>query len=174
MLFWVLSSSVSMLVLVVIVRWYLGMERARAIRVAESTDRGLFRFSDGVKVRSIDPISVLMDMEAHDRYRFDIHPQRVAEGDKESQEITVDAVRGAFRVGEFTAVGRPGLTFQECLKLWDSFCWFIDQQKKNSERPPTWQPSMEQTSSESDPPITNDTLDSGSTDDEPSLSQPRQ
>ena len=171
---WSVSLSVAMTVLVFIARWYIAAERARAIRVAESTNRGLFRFSDGVKVRSIDPIAVLLDMEAHDKYRFDIHPQLVLDGDKEAQVITVDAVRGAFRVGPFIEPGKPGLSFEECLKLWNSFCWFVDNQKKNSEQPRTWPPSTEPISNESGIPTTSVMWDSGLTEGEQAQSLPSQ
>ena len=95
--------------------------------------RGLFSFSDGVRIRSVDPIAVLTAMEAHPQYRFDLHPARVLEGEKEAMDITVDAVRKAFGVPPFVSPKRPGLTHQECLRLLHAFRVYIASQKKSTE-----------------------------------------
>ena len=95
--------------------------------------RGLFRFSDGVNFHTVDPIEILNAMEAHPEYRFDLHPGRVRDGEKEAIEITVDAVRTAFKVPAFTKVGTPGLTTQECLRLIGTFNCYCASQKKSTE-----------------------------------------
>jgi hypothetical protein len=95
--------------------------------------RGLFSFSDGYRIRSVDPIAVLNSMESHKEYRFDLHPARVLKGEKEAMNITVDAVRQAFGIPLFTAPGRPGLTHQECLRLLNAFRVHIAVQKKSTE-----------------------------------------
>jgi hypothetical protein len=103
--------------------------------------RGLFSFSDGHRIRSVDPIAVLNAMEAHPQYRFDLHPARVADGEKEAMDITVDAVRKAFGIPAFTAPGRPGLTHTECLRLLNAFRVHIATQKKSTESTATYSPS---------------------------------
>lgn len=118
---------------------------ARSIVVAKikrsHPSRGLFSFSDGLRIRSVDPIAVLNAMEAHKEYRFDLHPARVLEGEKEAMDITVDAVRQAFGIPPFTAPGRPGLTYQECLRLLNAFRVHIAVQKKSTELTATLSPS---------------------------------
>jgi hypothetical protein len=112
-----------------------GFARSRVIaRLRRShPSRGLFSFSDGYRIRSVDPIAVLNAMEAHKEYRFDLHPARVLDGEKEAMDITVNAVRQAFGIPPFTAPGRPGLTHQECLRLLNAFRVHIAVQKKSTE-----------------------------------------
>jgi hypothetical protein len=123
-----LLASASMMVIV-------AFARSRVItRLRRShPSRGLFSFSDGYRIRSVDPIAVLNAMESHPQYRFDLHPARVLEGEKEAMDITVDAVRQAFGIPPFTAPGRPGLTHQECLRLLNAFRVHIAVQKKSTE-----------------------------------------
>lgn len=108
--------------------------------------RGLFSFHDGYRIRTVDPIDVLSAMEGHKEYRFDLHPQRVLDGEKEAMNITVDAVRQAFGIPPFTAVGKPGLTQQECLRLLNAFIVYIASQKKSTEPIATSSPSTAATS----------------------------
>lgn len=107
----------------------------KAVRSAKY--RSLFQFSDGVNIRAVDPIVVIEAMEAHEQYRFDVHPQRVAEGEKEAIAVTIDAVRRAFAIPAFSKVGVPGLTNNECLQLLNAFTLWIAAQKKSTERPST-------------------------------------
>lgn len=55
-----LGSSIAFIVIAMIARWYIHSERIRSARVAESTDRGLYRFSDGVK-SSVDRSNYSID-----------------------------------------------------------------------------------------------------------------
>lgn len=125
--------------------------------------RGLFRFSDGVNIKELDPIQIMLDLEAHPKYRLDKHPKLVLEGDEEAFTITIEAVRAVFGVPPFKDKEKPGLTARECLGLLDSFFTYVDSQKKSIDPSPTSPPSMDATSSESGKPITSDTLGSGST-----------
>lgn len=131
-LLFVLMTSAITLAVVFAARVVLAKRIARSARY-----RGLFQFSDGVNLRAVDPISVIEAMEAHEQYRFDIHPQQVAEGDKEAIGITVDAVRKAFAVPAFTKVGVPGLTNNECLQLLNAFSLWVAAQKKSTDQPST-------------------------------------
>ena len=129
------------MVIVIAARYLL----SKTIRMSPEA-RGLFAFHDGFRIRTLDPIDVLNAMEAHKEYRFDLHPQRVRDGEKEAMDITVDAVRQAFGIPPFTAVRRPGLTQQECLRLLNAFVVYIATQKKSTEPIATSSPSTEATS----------------------------
>lgn len=156
----------------VFARWYLNR---LAKKLADDPGRrGLFCFHDGAKVRSVDPISVLMEMEAHEHYRFDLTPLRVARGEREAVEITVDAVRKAFGVAEYTKPGTAGLTVQETLQLFNAFCRYLDLQKKSISATPTSQVfTGAETSEPSNPQTTSDTSGSGSTDLEQTPNEPK-
>lgn len=94
--------------------------------------RGLFEFFDGKRMRTVDPIEVLTRMEEHREFRFDVHPRGVGEGDKEAIAITVSAVRDAFGVPAFSNAGAPGLSTQECLRLFNAFSIWVAVQKKST------------------------------------------
>ncbi len=95
--------------------------------------RGLFEFFDGKRMRTVDPIEVLTKMEEHKEFRFDVHPSGVGDGDKEAIAITVRAVREAFGIPAFSNTGAPGLSTQECLRLFNSFSLWVAVQKKSIE-----------------------------------------
>lgn len=124
--------------------------------------RGLFVFRDGGRiVRSVDPIQALLALEDHPKFRFDLHPRRADEGDKEAIEIIADAVRQAFSVRAYTKPGEPGLTVAECRSLLNAFVLYIDAQKKSTEFGAISAQSTEPTSSDSGVPITSDMSPSG-------------
>ncbi len=106
-----------------IIRWQIAEWKLRKhTRLVAESRRGLFRFSDGIRIRAVDPIAVILSMEEHPDFRFDIHPKRVEEeGELEATTMMVDAIRKAFAVPEFTSPKLPGLTVQECLQLYDAF-----------------------------------------------------
>lgn len=124
-----LVASASMIAIVAFAR-----SRVIAKLRQSHPSRGLFSFSDGYRIRSVDPIAVLNAMESHKEYRFDLHPARVLDGEKEAMDITVDAVRQSFGIPPFTSPGRPGLTHQECLRLLNAFRVHIAVQKKSTEQ----------------------------------------
>lgn len=127
--------------------------RGRMIR--QTPSRGLFRFSDGVRIREVDPISVILALEAHPTFRMDLDPRRALEdGDSQAMATMADAVRSAFGVPEFTRPGRPGLTVYECVELLAVFSLYVDSQKKSTNPTPTSPASMESTSTASAEPTT--------------------
>lgn len=118
-------------------------------------NRGLFRFSDGVRVREVDPISVVLALESHPTFRIDLDPRRALEdGDSVAMATMADAVRTAFGVPEFTAPNRPGLTVYECVELLAVFSLYVDSQKKSTNPPLTSPASMASTSTASAEPTT--------------------
>ena len=161
-----LAGVVAVMLLVIAARFVISWRVARN----DTSHRGLFRFSDGARVRDVDPIVILTELERHDTFRFDLHPLRAQEGEDEAFLVIADAVRQAFRVPEFTEAGKPGLTVRECYELFRAFLFFADAQKKNSKPTPISAASMESMSNGSEPPTTSDTLDSGSTVAEEALS----
>ena len=133
-----------------------------AQRKASQYRSGLFRFSDGVHVRAVDPIAILIALEAHKSFRFDLHPLRAQEGEPEALEIVADAVRQAFDVPAYSRPKHPGLTIRECYDLFRAFIFYADAQKKNIKPTPISAESTGPMSNGSDAPITNDSLVSGS------------
>jgi hypothetical protein len=103
----------------------------------KAANRGLYLFHDGKQMRAVDPISVLTALEDHDKFRFDVHPQRVQEGDREATSILVDAVRKAFGVPVYSSPKTAGLIERECIELYWHFCHWLQLQKKSSRSEPT-------------------------------------
>ncbi|MCC7334452.1 MAG: hypothetical protein IT422_05130 [Pirellulaceae bacterium] len=138
--------------------------RWRIIRTTAATqNRGLFRFNDGVKTREVDPIGVLIALEAHPKFRMDLDPKRaLQDGDQDALLTMADAVRQAFSVTPFTQPGKPGLTVYECVELLAVFMLYVDLQKKSFKPTQTSAPSTESTSTDAGAPTTLDTSDSGS------------
>lgn len=124
--------------------------------------RGLFRWSDGVKIRESDPIAVLIALEAHKEFRFDLHPIRAQNGEAEAFLVIADAVRQAFGVSEYIEPGKPGLTVRECYELLREFLFYADSQKKSSMPTQTSAESTVAMSTDLEPPTTSGSLDSGS------------
>lgn len=145
-----------MLAVVVLVRVLLGRSSADPYQVAGP--RGMFRYSDGKTVKAIDPIRALIELEAHERFRFDLHPRQAATGDTEALTVIADAVRKVFDVPPYTAPTQAGLTIRECHELLCAFVLYCDHQKKTTEPTLTSAPSTESTSSDSENLTTPPTL----------------
>lgn len=146
----------ALLAATVSVRLFLERKRKRESR------RGLFVYSDGKRVRSVDPITAILTLEAHKDFRFDRHPKQAAEGDKEAIAICADAVREAFGVPPYVAPGKPGLTVAECYSLLQAFGRYVALQKKSINLSATFAPSTVSTPEPCEPATTSDTLPSGS------------
>jgi hypothetical protein len=131
MITYILGSFILAVLFLVLISLTRVMLEAKGKRSAES--RGLFEFSNGVRIVAVDPIEVVTAMEEHDRFRFDVHPTLLEDGDKEAIAITVDAVRHAFGVPAYHSPKQPGLTNKECIALYDAFCIWLARQKKSTE-----------------------------------------
>lgn len=123
--------------------------------------RGLFRFNDGKHVRSVDPIEVILSLDAHKEFRLDLHPTQAETGNQQALAICRDAIQSAFRVVPFTSPDQPGLSAVEMLRLLDAFQSYCMRQKKNTEPFPTSAVSTEPTSREFSEPTTKPSLASG-------------
>jgi hypothetical protein len=174
MFFWFIIGVIGCLVVVaavVIVRHRI-VSRSAIQRPVSARSRGLFRFSDGVRVRSIDPIEALMGFEKQPQFLHDKHPRKAQDGDLESLKIVAEAVRLAFGIPEFTEVGKPGLTVRECFELYCVFSRYLSSLKKSTNSTPTSQQDSAQTSNRSDVSTTSDMSASGSTESELGTSKP--
>lgn len=151
-------AIVSMLAVILLVRLWLGRTR--------KDSRGLFTYSDGHAIRSIDPVEAFLALERHDQFRFDVHPKQAADGDSESIEIVAKAVREAFMVPAYASPRKPGLTVTECHKLLGAFAAYIDLQKKST-NPSVTVPQSTDATSQASTETTSDSLPSGSLADAP-------
>lgn len=154
----VLLTMLVMVLAIVLVRWLV----VRRLVVENRSNRGLFRFNDGVRTRSIDPIDVIIALEAHPQFRFDLHPSRAADGEPEAFGIIADAVRTAFNVPAFSVPNTPGLTVRECYELYLAFARYVTLQKKSTDRMPISVPATVATSTEFEPSPTSGISGSGS------------
>lgn len=142
------------LLVVLVSRWKV-RRRSRAIR-------GLFRFYDGRKICEVDPISVMLSLDAHPEFRMDLDPKRaLLDGDQAAMSRLASAVRDAFGVVAFSGPGKSGLTVFECVELLSVFTLYVELQKKSTSPPPISQPSMASTSSGPEPATTDATLATG-------------
>lgn len=124
---------------------------------------GLFRFNDGLKNRSIDPIATLLALEGHKELLPYRHPEQARNGNKEAIRICTDAIKDSFGVVAFSDPKLPGLTVAEMLDLLNVFLYYCEIQKKSTNTSETLQAFTEgSTSSESTEPITVSSSVSGS------------
>jgi hypothetical protein len=130
--------------------------------------RRIYRFFDGKRWRSIDPMVPFRTLAQHERFDWEKTPQELAAaqqiGDKtlffQSASNTVDAIRQGFGLKPFD---QGGLTEFECVDLLLRFQEWLNVLKKNTSTP---QISMEPTGVQSDS-ITPNGLDSSSISTEP-------
>lgn len=134
---------------------------ARTVYQAPS-NRGMFRFNDGLTIRHVDPIEVILSLDGHPEYNASIHAKQASMGNKEAIRIQCDAIKNAFGVVDFTTGDKPGLTVTEMTRLLCAFWEYVDLQKKSTEPIPIFVESTDATSTESVSPATNDLLPSGS------------
>lgn len=110
---------------------------------------GLFRFSDGKQIRSLDPIQLLLSLEADKELLLYRHPEQARKGNKEAIRICTTAIQNCFGVVPYTDPKLPGLTITEMLDLLDAFCIYCELQKKSTNTLETSEVSSESISSES-------------------------
>ncbi|MFG0261030.1 MAG: hypothetical protein ACF788_01375 [Novipirellula sp. JB048] len=133
--------------------------------------RLIFRYHDGRRVRSADPIVLAAGLHGHPEYLYR-HLRDAAEGDQESIDIVARAACDVFGVSPLEGSGQGGLTVAERIELMMAFDLYLFELKKNIAVSPTSPVSTEPTSPPSPAQTTSDTSDSGSTADEPSSEPP--
>ena len=154
----VVTGVASFLVVVLFLR-----DKSRSIAQMPS-NRGLFRFNDGLVVRHVDPIEVMMYLDAHPEYSPEIHAKLANKGNPTSIRIQCDAIKQAFGVADYVGPKQPGLTIPEMTRLLYAFWEYIDLQKKSTNLLLTSAESTDAISIGSEPTATNDSSLSGYSD----------
>lgn len=105
----------------------------------KNKDREIFRFWDGKAHRGIDPIKALRALHTHDTFNIATDPLMAEKGDQESIAKTLQAIRDAFGVTEYSEQNgkSSGLTEGEQFELFWQFFEFVDALKKNTGPKPT-------------------------------------
>lgn len=129
-------------------------------------DRSIYRFHDGTRRRSIDPLVAYRATFSHPGFSWDttmatLNATRIP-GDEghvarklEMFAAAADCARAVFRIPPFEA---GGLTERECAQLLLDFEFYVAEVKKNGSPQPTSPPSVEPT-----PVATKADSESGST-----------
>ena len=123
--------------------------------------RFIFRYYDGLRVQSADPIELATDLAAHKTYLHEHIGQAVA-GDAEALAIVGDAACDVFGVEPLSEDGKRGLTVAERLQLVMAFDLYMAALKKNTAVLPIPQSSTASTSESSKGSTTSDMSASGS------------
>ena len=139
--------------------WFVVQQITKNARYSNRS--GMFRFNDGLNIRSVDPIEVLSSLNAHPEFRLDTHPRQAKNGNPYGIKVCLDAIQSAFGVQKYSTPKQPGLTTVEMLALLDAFQAYCLRQKKNIEVSQIWEPSTESTSTNSRNEIETPTLASG-------------
>lgn len=135
-------------------------------------ERQIFFYWDGTHQRAIDPMVAYRGLMTHDKFNAQVHPDLAAEGDLESLQIIVGAVRDVFGVSPFRSsfqnklgdtLPSDGLTESETADIMRQFLDYCGNVKKNGNPPPISPESTDSKSSiPSVAPATNASLASGS------------
>jgi hypothetical protein len=103
--------------------------------------RQLFKYSDGVRTRCVDPVMIMRAMIAHEKLNLETHlPQLTSEFPElqnEAAEIVVSATREIFGLKPFSDLNRAGLTELETIDVLNDFVIFTETLKKNGSGQPT-------------------------------------
>jgi hypothetical protein len=143
----------------------------RRVASSQSTQRQIFRYWDGQRLRSIDPIVATRGLLAVEGFDWRLDPKRIDRGDEEALERTVAATREIFGVtGWIDDSSGGGLTEQETLSLLISFALYLTALKKSGSRYPILPPPTELEPLESS--VTSAESDSGSTSPDSTTEQP--
>lgn len=132
--------------------------------------RLIFRFNDGAKVVSVDPITIAIAIHEHSKF-LPRHMNEAADGDREAQSIVAEAACDVFKVSRFDGY-KSGLTVAERIELMMAFDVYLHTLKKNTVSSPIQPISTASTSQSSNASTTNATSDCGSTGTAPSCDPP--
>lgn len=141
----ILSITVSMLIvisLLLVANWFVWI-RPKPKRY------GFYEFNDGKSIRSLDPINLLLSLEADKELLLYRHPKLAREGNKEAIKICVNAVQNCFGVVPYSDPKLSGLTVSEMLDLLESFLVYCELQKKSTNDSQKSPVSMDATSQKS-------------------------
>jgi len=101
----------------------------------------IFKYFDGTRERSADPVTVIRKMAAHPKFDVDRHLADMVCGEPgleaEASEISVQATREIFGIPAWTEDTPEGLTEMETLGVLNDFVLYVDNLKKNGSGQPT-------------------------------------
>lgn len=124
----------------------------------------IYRYWNGERIVSADPMQLWLDLQEHSEYNAEVHAPLVDQGDVDATRITAGAVRDVFGVRSFDPHSRKGLTLGEQISLLTDFYLYLEEQKKTLESTLTSPPSTEaSTSTDSESETTPSTSASGAT-----------
>lgn len=136
--------------------------------------RKIFRFNDGRRIRSADPVEVAIALAEHAEFLPD-HLDDARGGDSVALRIVATAACDVFGVRPLSSDGKSGLTVSERLELMLGFDAYLYALKKNTAPSLIRQPSTASISTDSSEPTTSGTSDCGPTECDPlseNLSKP--
>ncbi len=133
--------------------------------------RLLFRFHDGRRTRSVDPVEIAMALHSHDVFLYQ-HLIDAADGDVDSQKVVAQTACDVFGVHPLDSDHRIGLTIAERIELVMAFDLYLMSLKKSIDPTLTPPSFTESTSKESESATTSATSDSGSTENDPPSDPP--
>lgn len=100
--------------------------------------RGLFRFWNGRRWVSVDPLPAARVLMTHQKFDWNKTPKLTNDDDPETVseaiQTSAEAARDAFGIPAFTA---GGLTETECCRILWAFMDYMTDLKKNGSGPPT-------------------------------------
>jgi hypothetical protein len=132
-------------------------------RLISRRKRNLFKFWDGSRMRSDDPLAIQMRIETHPTCRWDVHPVAAERGDVESYKITIQAICDVFQVQMFEPDSQSGLTQVELMQLLSQYSDYVYALKKNIGPLPIWRAASDATSEASSNTTTSDSQASTTT-----------
>lgn len=133
-------------------------------RRRQQSQRAIFKFFDGQRMRSMDPLDIHVALELHESFAW--HDGALVEaGDAQSIRTWADAVCDVFGVEPYDHATGKGLTGSERLAILEQYMEFCDQLKKNTSDTvisptPTAPPSSPAAPSETDAINMNESSDS--------------
>ena len=129
--------------------------------------RAIFRYWDGSKDIAADPLAVWRALRADHEFDAERDIPAIQLDDDTSIQVTINAVRRAFKLPAFE---QGGLTEGECIALLYQFISYVGYVKKNTSPPPISPPVTEHPSSEAS--ITKPESDCTSTSSVPNSAEP--
>ena len=109
--------------------------------------RQLYRYFDGERTRSIDPLEAHIALELHETFNWE-DGELLIEGDPVVTRTVINAVCDVFHVQQWDDKTCRGITGAECLEILDDYMAYCETVKKNTDIGPI---SPQPTESESSP-----------------------
>ena len=126
-------------------------ERAIANGKHDHSERCIFRYWDGVRVRGIDPLKAIRELASDPTFNPATHPELALVEDLAvslpATNAMVSATRRVFELAEWSedekTGNQTGMTDGEALQTYSTFAGFVNALKKNGNPSPTTPPATE-------------------------------